>query len=72
MKTILEWYEDLPEPIRSQAIENYNPNWRLFRPFTKSATNALRFGFNKSVTPQGKEYWLECICDISHKEFDKR
>jgi hypothetical protein len=54
MKPILEWYEDLPEPIRSQAIANYDGEY----PVAASLHMSLRRGFYWQKY-EGDEYWEE-------------
>ncbi len=71
MKPILTWFEDLPEPYRSQAIENYNSEY-LGKSACDNLHQALYWGFNWSGTEQGGWYW----CDIRDRalsgEFDKK
>ena len=56
MKPILEWYEELPEPIRSQAIANYDPKFcNSLR--VESQSVAIARGFNWDKSPQGFDYW---------------
>lgn len=52
---ILEWYKDLPEPYRSQAIENYSSNF--WNSQANSITQAIHNGFKWSRSPQGLTYW---------------
>lgn len=69
-KKIEEWYEQLPEPIRSQALENR----RLF-PLTYetaiSPSDALFYGFHWIETPQGYEHWDNIYKRALNGEFDK-
>jgi hypothetical protein len=53
MKTILEWYEELPEPIRSQAIANYDGNVEL----AENRRSAIQSGFIWYDTPEGQDHW---------------
>ena len=65
-KTILEWYEQLPEPIRSQAIENYDGTKRLVGCYSEAIGSGIYWG----DTPQGYAYWDD-ICERAEKgEFD--
>jgi hypothetical protein len=59
MKTILEWYEELPEPIRSQAIANYDPSF-YNEEQVSSISYAIYLGFNWWGTPksEGLDYWV--------------
>lgn len=54
MKTILEWYQELPEPYRTQAIENCDKNAEV-----KSMWEAISGGFFWESTEQGWKYWKE-------------
>jgi len=57
MKPIIKWYQELPEPQRSQAIENAAPE--LARKEVDSLSSALRSGFPWMSSPQGHDYWEE-------------
>lgn len=52
-KTIREWFEELPEPYRSEAIDNCKrcDNEEVSLP------DALQAGFNWSTSKQGHSYW---------------
>ena len=56
MKPILEWYEELPEPIRSQAIANYDPSFSEVDEI-ESRSEAIGEGFDWSKSPQGHNHW---------------
>jgi hypothetical protein len=58
MKPILEWYEELPEPIRSQAIANYDPSFSEVDEI-ESLSEAIGEGFNWMPSPQEHHYWEE-------------
>lgn len=68
MRPVLEWYEDLPEPYRSQAIENYDGNVE----FAGSQENAIAYGFLWKKTPQGQgfDYWFNISIRARRGEFD--
>ena len=66
MKPILEWYKDLPEPYRSQAIENYDGKIE----FSKSQVDAISNGFVWRTTPQGYLHWSRIIIRARRGEFD--
>jgi hypothetical protein len=75
MKPILEWFELLPEPYRSQAIENYNPEWE--KKSVKGingneVADSLDCGFQFEKTPQGFKYWLAIFNRALSGEFDKK
>lgn len=60
-KPIKEWYNELPEPYRSQAIENENPNYEDY-PINGTATcqgEAVIRGFSWGSSKQGSDYWDE-------------
>jgi hypothetical protein len=60
MKTIIEWYSLLPEPLKSQAFENaINCNQvDIFNVEVSSMYNAIDRGFIWDSTPQRSDYWL--------------
>lgn len=53
-KKVLDWYEELPESIKHEAISNYNRNQSIT---TDSLSSALSIGFIWCTTKQGYEYW---------------
>ena len=57
MKTIIEYLETLPEPYRTQAIENCKvfPDTRNDR--AESTAAAIIKAFDWSETKQGYGYW---------------
>lgn len=64
MKTIREWLEELPEPYRTQAIENYNNqecNFNLRFGLKEQEHNSLKdalfSAFAWGHTEQGYEHW---------------
>jgi hypothetical protein len=67
MKTILEWYEELPEPIRSQAIANNN-----LSDFKKSSSleRAIQEAFLWDDTPEGFDYWFVISNKAKAGEYD--
>lgn len=73
MKPILEWYEDLPEPYRSQAIENYNPEYvnKSHFIFNNPIAQSLFYGFVWADTKQGYQYWNSVTDKAISGEFDK-
>lgn len=62
MKTIKEWLEELPEPYRTQALENsdiiHNNNK------SDSLPSALDMAFNWPQTNQGWEYWHKLFSEL--------
>lgn len=55
MKTIKEWFETLPDPYKTQALEN---SIQLTGKKVPSLVGALN-SFIWSDTPQGREYWTQ-------------
>ena len=54
-KTVKEWIQELPEPYRTEALENCNdPNKEV-----QSLSSALFYAFRWSETKQGACYWRE-------------
>ena len=50
MKTILEWYEELPDGIRERAIQNCKPNNRDCN--DSGLHHAITTGFNWDESPE--------------------
>ena len=44
MKTILQWFEELPDGIREKAIENYDPEYSVVS--SNDLEGALLHGFS--------------------------
>lgn len=60
MKTIKEWLETLPEPYRTEAIENATNEGSIrFRTKHKSLSEALGSAFTWYFTLQGHDYWVD-------------
>lgn len=57
MKTIKEWLEELPEPYRTQALENVS-EYSLSQK-DESLSEALKGAFTWIFTPQGHYYWMD-------------
>jgi hypothetical protein len=55
MKKIKKWLEELPEPYRSQALENTED--RDDKLEVKSLVTALECAFIWRLSPQGYHYW---------------
>jgi hypothetical protein len=62
MKTAKEWFQMLPEPYRTQALENSNGLERQY----ESLPTALFVNFTWIDTPQKGEYWN----DIHERSID--
>lgn len=77
MKPILDWYLQLPEPIRSQAIENYDADFAsrsesMVAESFKGVERSLRVGFNWDKSPQGYKHWDMISQRAAKGEFDKK
>lgn len=73
MKPILTWYDQLPEPIRSQAIENYDADYANYHnksEETDSDHEAIASGFYWGLTKQGYRYWNDIHDRAAKGEFD--
>lgn len=75
MKDAIEFLKKLPEPYRSQAIENYEKETSLGyikeRKTCSNISNSIICGFSWKKSNQGAEYWCD-IHDISlNGEFDQ-
>lgn len=55
MKTIREWLEELPEPYRSEALENMTEGGGY--KMKESLKAAIGDAFIWQSTPQGYHYW---------------
>lgn len=55
MKTIFEWFKQLPEPEQSHAISNTGIKERFVE--VPSLLEALNKGFTWHTSPQGHDYW---------------
>lgn len=62
MKTIREWLEELPEPYRTQALENCN-SMRLsisgLSDIVETSRIAIMSAFHWDSSPEGFHYWDE-------------
>lgn len=57
-----EWFNGLPEPFCSQAIENLEKDdIQMNRPVATSLSNALIFAFSWNKTPEGAKYWIDVM-----------
>jgi hypothetical protein len=65
-KTALEWFNQLPEPYRTQAIENSTRPDSVYQ----SLAGALMRNFTWESTPQGGIHWLQITNRAELGEFD--
>lgn len=56
LKTIKQWYLDLPEPVRTQALKNVEDAKRSGEP-ADDLPDALISGFHWYSSPEGGKYW---------------
>ena len=69
-KTILEWFNQLPEPYKSQAIENAKNNNPFYGDvIVGSLAEAIGFGFLWHETPQKGAYWSGVLAHVKNGEF---
>ena len=69
-KTILEWFNQLPEPYMSQAIENAKNNDQFYgNEIVGSLAEAIGLGFIWHETPQNFSYWNSVHADVKNGEF---
>lgn len=66
------WLSTLPEPLRTQALENYNPDWWNFKPDAGTLSDALYFAFFWERTDQGYEYWSTVQKRAKRGEYDAK
>lgn len=73
MKTIREWLEELPEPYRTQALENMKNDKPPTNPDEPPVTgntldSALEEAFIWYKSPQNRTYWFDVFCAIQRGE----
>ena len=66
-KTAKEWYQQLPEPIRSQAVANS----RGLDVIYSTLSGCLFANFTWTQTAQGEDYWYEIHFRAQYGEFDQ-
>ena len=59
-KTIREWFEELPEPYRSDAIKNISEPDRI----TEDMIKALYYGLNFRMAGMDTEVWNKYFADL--------
>lgn len=67
MKTVKQWFNTLPEPLKSEALEQSKDNWKFEH---SSLSLALVFGFSWSTSPSGQEFWeslQEALLEAEHE-----
>jgi hypothetical protein len=63
MKTIREWLEELPEPHRTQAINNAE-KYDMIDISVDSLIDAIGQGFIWRESPEGGNYWVDLIIKL--------
>jgi len=66
-KTIREWFETLPEPYRSQALENIDENFEYYKFYNDKCENvksAVFHGFQWMKSPQDFHYWSKFFATL--------
>lgn len=73
MKTVKQWLEELPEPIRTQAFENNRLQDRVYSLEVKvpSLSSAILLAFKWHGTDEGHHYW-DNITNDSQKPIIKQ
>lgn len=56
-KATFKFFDEFPEPYRSQAKDNYNEEFDINVP--RSKREALRWGFRWIESPEGEECWVK-------------
>jgi hypothetical protein len=67
MKKIKDWFQELPEPQRSMAMNNYNLEDDSF--CAMKLSYALKEGFVWAATDEGHTYWEIFVKEIEADEF---
>ena len=67
MKTAKEWFQKLPEPYRTQALDNSDG----LKIKHQSLPDAIMGNFTWDDTPQGDEYWYKIHGRAKYGEFDR-
>ena len=58
--TIIEYLNILPEPYKTQALENYNTSFDRFNEYGSegySLFEAINWAFQWDKSPEGHDYW---------------
>lgn len=59
MKSITDWYQEFPEPYRTQALENYDPEYELHGEYDGTRADSVICGFDWGESRQGIDHWNE-------------
>jgi len=63
MKTIREWFNDLEEPYKTQALENTGE--KSLKIIAESMSEALSSAFYWADSYQGHQYWFNVFTQYS-------
>jgi len=66
MKKAIEWFNDLEEPYKKQAIVNTDP--KRLEGMSSSLPNALLSSFMFAETFQGVKYWNDLLKKLEENE----
>ena len=67
-KTIKEWLETLPEPYRTEALENADKDTLIIN--KTHLSRAIRGSFYWEYSPQGHDYWKNVFTRAEAGEFN--
>lgn len=70
MKKIKDWFQELPEPQRNMAMNNYNLKDDSF--YATTLSSAIAEGFVWGATDEGHIYWAIFVDEIEADEFKER
>jgi len=70
MKTPQQWAEHLPEPIRTEFLENIDPKYSQYAKQCSHLKFALILSFDWKVSKQGGEYWENIMDRAVLGDFD--
>ena len=65
-KTVIQWLNELPEPLRTMAIRNTGSNEQHI--FAPSMLHAIKYGPAWVGSPEGIEFWQELCGKIERGE----
>lgn len=65
MKTVQKWFEELPEPQKSQAINNTTGN--VLKSGAESLSDALLTSFPWNHTKEGFDYWNKLYKSLNNQ-----
>lgn len=71
MKTPQQWAEHLPEPIRTEFLENIDPNYSQYAKQCSSLSFAIILSFDWVTSKQGYAYWNNIYGGIVKSESEQ-